>query len=169
MPPARRTSKDRIAFTGTVEKFEGPYAWSYVEFPHDVQELFGRKGTVRVLGTVNGVAMDRALMPTKSGIHVIVLGAELRKRAKVKVGDTVSIVLWKNPTPDVLELPEALVDTFDLLPEFKAKWEALRPGMKRSILIWLNSAKTAPTLAARIAEVLRRSGSGHAWFGKGNG
>jgi hypothetical protein len=32
---------------------------------------------------VNGVAVDRALMPTKSGYHILVLGGDLRKKAGV--------------------------------------------------------------------------------------
>jgi len=66
-----------IRFTAELEKMSGRFAWTYVEFPFDVQELFGKKGSVRIKGTINGVSMDRALMPTKSGYHIIVLGSEL--------------------------------------------------------------------------------------------
>lgn len=153
-----------IRFTGLVEKMDGRFAWTYVEFPYDVHELFGKKGTVRVKGTINGTPMDRALMPTRSGVHFIVLGADLRKSAKVKVGDRVRIELWRNPRPDRIALPKELKETLDFFPEFKAAWEGLRPGMKRSILVWLNSGKTVQTRAKRVAEMMRRAETGHAWF-----
>lgn len=162
---ARRAAptKDVFRFTAVLERMPGRFGWTFVEFPHDVQELFGKKGTVRVKGTVNGVPMDRALMPTKSGCHVIVLGIDLRRQAKVKAGDRAAFEVWRDPHPEVIELPEELRETLDFLPAFKADWEGITPGMKRSILVWLNSAKTASTRAKRIAEVLRRSETGHPW------
>lgn len=160
------TPKDVFRFTAVLEKMAGRFGWTYVEFPHDVQRLFGRKGAVRVKGTINGVPMDRALMPTKSGIHVIVLGQDLRRQAKVKAGDTASFEIWLNARPDVVELPEELKGTLDFLPEFKAGWERLTPGMKRSILLWVNGAKTTRTRAERVAELLRRFETGHPWFAR---
>lgn len=155
---------DIIRFTAVLEKMSGRFGWHYVEFPHDVQKLYGRKGSVRVKGTMNGVPMDRALMPTKSGYHIIVFGTELRKKAKVKVGDRMAFEVWLNKKPNELELPQELKETLDFLPEFAAGWARMKPGMKRSMLIWINSGKTVPTRAKRVAELLRRFETGHHWF-----
>lgn len=157
--------KDIIRFTAELEKMKGRFAWTYVVFPHDVKKLYGKRGTVRIKGTINGVPMDRALMPTKSGFHLIVFGADLRKRARVKAGDRARIEVWLNTRPNELNLPEELSETLNFLPEFKAGWERITPGMRRSILIWLNSGKTVATRAKRVAEVLRRFETGHPWFG----
>lgn len=156
--------QDVFRFTAVLERMPGRFGWTFVEFPYDVQELFGKKGAVRVKGTVNGVPMDRALMPSRSGIHLIVLGQDLRRQAKVEAGDRAAFEVWRDPRPDVVELPEELRETLDFLPAFKAGWERLTPGMKRSILIWVNSARTTPTRAKRVAEILRRFETGHAWF-----
>ena len=71
-------------FTAPLERMTGSFAWSYVEFPHDVKELFGKRGEVRVKCLINGVAADRALMPTKSGYHILVFGGDLRKKAGIR-------------------------------------------------------------------------------------
>jgi hypothetical protein len=155
---------DIIHFSAVLEKMSGRFAWTFVEFPHDVEKLFGKRGTVRVKGTVNGVPMDRALMPRKSGYHMIVFGTELRKKAKLVVGKEAVIEVWLNTRPNELELPEELQETLDFFPEFKAGWERMKPGMKRSMLIWINSGKTVPTRAKRVAELLKRFETGHAWF-----
>ena len=153
-----------IRFTAVLERMPGRFGWTYVDFPKDVRTLYGKGGTVRIKGTVNGVPMDRALMPTGRGVHVIVLGVDLRKKAKVKAGEEARFEVWLNPRPDEIELPEELSETLDFLPEFKAGWERMRPGMKRSILIWINQGKTVPTRAKRVAELLRRFETGHDWF-----
>lgn len=155
-------------FTAPLERMTGSFAWSYVEFPHDVKELFGKRGEVRVKCLINGVAADRALMPTKSGYHILVFGGDLRKKAGIrKPGDLVSVELWLDPEPDRITIPEALAETLDFLPEMKAAWDKLTPGMKRSMCYWVGSAKTEPTQAKRVAELLRRFETGHFQVGKG--
>lgn len=162
--PAPKTYR----FTAPLEKMNAQMAFMYVEVPIDVEQEFGTRGRVRVQGTVNGVAVDRALMPQKSGVHIIILGGDIRRAAKLKrVGDTVQVEFWKHPTPDELELPEALAETLDFLPEMKSAWDQLTPGMKRSMCYWVGSAKTAATQAKRVAELLRRFEAGDFQVGKG--
>ncbi|MBK6831846.1 MAG: DUF1905 domain-containing protein [Flavobacteriales bacterium] len=40
--------KQTWKFSAPMERMTGRFAWSYVEFPHDVKELFGKRGDVRV-------------------------------------------------------------------------------------------------------------------------
>ncbi len=155
-------------FSAPLERMTGRFAWHFVEFPHDVKELFGKRGEVRVKTMINGVPTDRALMPTKSGYHILVLGGDIRKKAGIKkVGDVVHVELWLDPEPDRIDIPEALAETLDFIPEMKAAWDQLTPGMKRSMCYWVGSAKTEPTRAKRIAELLRRFETGHFQVGRG--
>jgi len=166
MPPKKKPQT--WTFTAPLERMTSRFAWHYVEFPHDVEELFGKRGDVRVKCLVNGVAVDRALMPTKSGYHILVFGGDLRKKAGIrKVGDLVSVELRLDPEPDRFPIPEALAETLDFLPEMKAAWDALTPGMQRSMCYWVGSAKTEATQAKRVAELLRRFEDGDFQVGKG--
>ncbi|MCB0764581.1 MAG: YdeI/OmpD-associated family protein [Flavobacteriales bacterium] len=152
-------------FTAPLERMSGKGGWSYVEFPHEVPELFGTRGDVRVKCRFNGVVADRALMPTKSGVHILVLGAELRKRAGIqRVGDPVRVELRLDPEPDKVVLPVELAGTLELIPELDAAWRKLTPGMQRSMCHWIDGARTAGTRTKRILELLRRHESGEAPF-----
>lgn len=149
-------------FTSPLERMAGSFGWHYLEFPHDVHDLFGKRGEVRVKCLINGVAADRALMPTKSGMHIIILGADLRRQTGVrKPGDLAKVELWLDPEPDRVSIPEELADTLEFLPEMKARWDLLTPGMQRSMCYWVSSAKTTPTRAKRVAELLRRFETGY--------
>ncbi len=158
------STKKIFRFAAVLEKMEGRFGWTYVEFPHDVQKLYGKKGSVRVKGSVNGVPMDRALMPTKRGVHFIVFGVDLRRKARIKVGDKVKIEVWLNPDPKKVELPDELRETLDFFPDLKQGWKRIKPGMQRSICIWINQGKTVPTRSKRVAELLKRFETGHPWF-----
>lgn len=160
-----RKPKDTIVFKARIERMPGKGGWSFVEFPHDVEALYGTRAAVRVLGTFHGLPMDRALMPSKSGYHLLIVSGEMRRKAKVDEGDEVTVELWRNPKPDDLVLPEELSETLDFMPEFKAAWDKLTPGTKRGMLLWVSSGKTIETRSKRVAELLRRFESGHPHFG----
>lgn len=152
-------------FAAPMQRMDGDFAWHYIEFPHDVQELFGTKGTVRMKGTINGVAVGRALMPTKRGIHIIIVGGDIRRAAKLrKLGDMANVEIWLNTEPEKLDMPEDLAETLGFLPEMKAEWDQLKPGIQRSMCHWIGSGKTTPTRAKRIAELLRRLETGEGWI-----
>ncbi len=151
----------RFRFTAQLEKQSGRFGWSYVEFPHDVKELFGRRGEVRVKCLFNGVPADRALMPTRSGIHILSLNAELRKAAgRLQPGDPVDVELWPDPEPQRIVLPDELAETLDFMPEFRTAWERLTPGRQRGLCSWIGSGKTIDTRGKRIAEMVRRAEAG---------
>ena len=76
------------------------------------------------------------------------------------------MVIHRNPDQDEVIVPEELLDTLDFMPEMKAAWDKLTPGMKRNMCYWVGSGKTVATRAKRVAEILRRSETGHAWFAK---
>ncbi len=154
-------------FTGTLEKLSGKGAWSYVEFPHDVKELYGTRAAVRMKGTYNGIPMDRALLPSKSGYHLIIFSTEMRRKGKLKHGDPVYIEIWRNERPDELEVPEELAETLDFFPEMKAAWDTLTTGMRRGMCIWVGSGKALETRAKRVAELLRRFENGNFQVGGG--
>ncbi|MEZ4760228.1 MAG: YdeI/OmpD-associated family protein [Flavobacteriales bacterium] len=162
--PAPKTHR----FTAPLEKMNAKMAFHFVEVPFDVEQEFGRRTGVRVVGTVNGVPVDRALLPQKSGMHIIILGGDIRRPAKLrKEGDLAVVEIREHPDPEKLDLPEELAETLDFLPEMKAAWERLTPGMRRSMCYWVGSAKTAPTREKRVAELLRRFEEGDFQVGQG--
>jgi hypothetical protein len=164
MPLTRKGKPQVFRFTAEVIRPDGKGAWYFIEFPHDVQELFGTRAAVRIKGTLNGVEVDRALMPAKSGYHVIALSGALRKQLKVREGELVRAEIYKNPDPDELHIPEELSETLDFMPEFKAGWEKITIGRRRGICHWINSGKSIQTRAKRVAETLKRFEEGHEWF-----
>ena len=54
-------------FIAPLERMPTGFSYFFVVFSRDVQQEFGTKGRVRMKGLINGIAVDRALMPTKSG------------------------------------------------------------------------------------------------------
>ncbi|MGV3637740.1 MAG: YdeI/OmpD-associated family protein [Flavobacteriales bacterium] len=160
MPRKSKDTEQEYRFTATIDRPVSKGWFATIDFPHDVERLFGTKGRVRVKGTINGVKVDRALIPTKAGVHVIVMSSALRKAVKAGFGEVVEVVLHRNPDQDEVIIPEALQETLDFLPEMRTAWNTLTPGMQRGMCHWVGSAKTDATRAKRVAELLRRLEAG---------
>ncbi|RYZ55473.1 MAG: DUF1905 domain-containing protein [Sphingobacteriales bacterium] len=158
-------SAKTYSFTAPLMRMEGKGAWYYVPYPGDVEKEFGTKGSVRILGTYNGVSMDRALIPRGDGTHHIILSLEMRKKAGLRLGNEVTIRFKLNEDPDALIIPPELEEAFELDPFSREVFDRQTPGYRRGIIYWLDSAKRAETREQRAAEILRRLSTGSPEFG----
>jgi hypothetical protein len=132
-----------------------------VEFPHNVEQLFGQRGSVRVIAVFNGVQARRALLPRGDGTHFLMLGGDLRRKSKAHPGMRMQVELWLDPEPDAIDVPEELEAALELEPAGRAGFERLTPSMKRNVCIYIEQAKTPTTRAKRAAFLLERFITGY--------
>ncbi len=128
----------------------------FVRVPASVSKFFGAKGRTRVLGTMNGVVIDRALIPDGLGGHEIIIGTEVRKKTKSSPGSNVVFEIYRNPAPDDVKIPEELIAAIEMEPEAVRKFEKMTPGMTRNMAYWVDSGKLPETRAKRAVEILNR-------------
>jgi hypothetical protein len=146
-----------IRFEGILEKRTKIGGGHYVRVPLEVTKFFGSpKGRLRVLGTMNGVAVDRALIPDGEGGHEIIVGTDVRKKTKSAEGEKVVIEIYRNPSPDDIVIPEELIAAIEMEEVAIRRFAKMTPGMKRNMAYWVNSGKLPETRAKRAVEILRR-------------
>jgi hypothetical protein len=145
-----------ISFEGILEKRDKIGGGHFIRVPSAVTKFFGTKGRVRVLGTMNGAQVDRALIPDGDGGHEIIVGTEVRKKTKAVEGKKVVVEIYRNPNPDDIDIPEELTEAINMEPEAIRKFGKMTPGMKRNMAYWVNSGKLPETRAKRAVEILRR-------------
>jgi len=143
-------------FSVPIQRKSGKAAWYFVIFPFDVEKEFGTKGFVRMKGTYNGIACERALIPLGDGMHHIIVSGDMRKKAGTRLGQEIHFVLKENHSPFVVIIPEELKEGFELEPGSQEQFEAQKLGFKKNMIVWLNQAKQPETKAKRAAEILRR-------------
>lgn len=154
------------SFTSELYKEKSGIGFHYIEFPKDAEKIFGKKGMIRVLLEVGEHQFRRALIPTSSGFHRIIMGEEIRKAIGVKTGDRIKAQIRFDPTVPELVIPEELQSIFDMEPEVEQQFHSLAPGMKRQICLWISEGKKVETRVNRALEILRRFQSGRFKFGK---
>lgn len=128
-------------------------AWTYIQIPFDVAEVFGRKGQVPVRATLNGFAYRNSLMP-RDGVHILGVGKDVLAGAGAAAGDTVTVALAADDAPRTVEVPADLADALAHAPASAQAFAACSYSHKKEYVDWIESAKKTETRASRIAKAL---------------
>jgi hypothetical protein len=127
--------------------------WPYVVLPFDVEQAFGKKGRLPVKVTVGGVQfrMTLAIMGKE---YILGFKRDSAEKAKIKVGDTVRLVVERDDEERTVEIPDDLAKDFKKNAAAKKAWEALAYSHRKEHAEAITSAKRPETRAQRIEKTL---------------
>jgi bifunctional DNA-binding transcriptional regulator/antitoxin component of YhaV-PrlF toxin-antitoxin module len=148
-------------FKANVERFEGAGTWTYANIPFDCEKELGSRGRIRVKGTINGTAIEAALMPHGDGSHFIILTKEIRDKAKIKVGDTITVSLEKDDEKKEIAVPGRLLKELKKNKAAREYFESLPPSHRKEYIKWIEEAKKEETRLSRIAKAIGMLTSGN--------
>ena len=137
-------------FRAKLSRFEGVGTWTYVKVPFDVEKLFGKGGQVKVKAAVNGAPFRSSLMPDGDGQHFLVVGKAIRDKAKVRVGDRVTVVVEPDAGPRIIEAPPDMAKALGKNKTAKTVWDDFAYSHKKAYVDWIVAAKRAETRDRRI-------------------
>ncbi|TWV98810.1 YdeI/OmpD-associated family protein [Chitinophaga pinensis] len=146
-----------VKYTTTILKFEQQgekTGWTYITVPEDIaQEIKpGNRKIFRVKGKLDKYAIEAiALLPMGDGSFILPLNAAIRKGIAKKVGAKVEVQLKEDDNPDPVNSPE-FMECLQDEPEALAFFNTLTKGHQNYFLKWIETAKTEPTKAKRIAQ-----------------
>lgn len=150
-------SKGIFKFKAILERFPGKGGMYFVRFPHDVRELFQTGASVRMIGHINTLAVERALIPHGDGTHHILVSTSMRSKLKVRQGDLLTLSLKRDERPsDQVDLPEELQIALEQDQEANRRFQLLKPGDRRGMAYWVNSAKGIDTRIKRALDMVSR-------------
>lgn len=137
----------RYRFRATIEPGDGGGA--YVLFPYDAEQEFSAHGRVAISCTFDGVPYSGPLIKYGRPELILPVLKNIREQTGKSVGDQLDVVLWRDTTERVLEIPEDLVHVIDSegLREF---FDSLSPTHRREYCRWITEAKRADTRASRL-------------------
>lgn len=131
--------------------------WTYIQVPqHLAHELKpDNKKSFRVKGKLDHFPISGvALMPWGDGSFIMAVNADMRKGIGKSKGASVNVQL-ETHDDFVVEIPDDLLESFDYeQPEALEFFYSLPRGHRDYFIKWINSAKTEPTRATRIANTI---------------
>jgi Domain of unknown function (DUF1905)/Bacteriocin-protection, YdeI or OmpD-Associated len=145
----------RHTFSAKLERVPG--RWVTLEVPLRVSRALGKRGSIPVMGTLNGKTKFRStLLPTRPGIYFLPIKYELRKNAGLEVGEIVKVSVEIDHEPRTLPTPEDVIEALEAEGLLDA-YELVPPGRKMQFLKYLEEAVHETTRAKRIAMILEVS------------
>lgn len=146
----------RHEFVAPVLRLDAPLRMHYVPLPPDVADALLASGTRRVVGTLSGVAIDRAIQGRRDGERFLAVSRTLMREARLDYGDLVEVAIEPHPDPDTVSPPEELAVALEQDDAARARWTTFTPGKQRSLCHYVDSAKRPATRVKRALELAHK-------------
>lgn len=149
-----KMTQDYISFKGKIAQ-HGEINAAYVEFPFSTEELFGKKGQVRIKAIFDEKVEYRgSLAKMKSNFHLLGLTQEIRKKLGKTIGDEVSVKLWEDKEERIVEIPDDVKIVFNENLKAKELFDVMSYTHRKEYIRWIVEAKKPETRENRKVKMI---------------
>lgn len=147
-------TQDYISFEGVIQQ-HGDMNAAFVEFPFSTEELFGKKGQVKVKVLFDGKVEYRgSLAKMKSNCHMLGLTQEVRKNLGKSFGEVVSVKLWEDKEERMVEIPEDVLMVFEKNKDALELYQKMSYTHRKEYMRWIAEAKKQETRENRKVKMI---------------
>ncbi|WP_426476668.1 YdeI/OmpD-associated family protein [Chryseobacterium sp. CBSDS_008] len=130
-----------IEFTALIQQ-NGEMNAAFVEFPFSTEELFNKKGQVKIKALFDDKVEYRgSLVKMKTDCHILGLTQEVRKQLGKTFGDQVSVSLIEDKEERIVEIADDIASVFNANPEVKALFDAMSYTHRKEYIRWIEEAR----------------------------
>lgn len=155
-----------FAFAAPVLRLDNGFRYHYLPLPDDVAAAYEAAGVRRLLATLNGLEIRRALQ-RRDGDPCLIVGISLLREIGAGYGDTVTVALRPDPAPDAVDLGPEFEAALDQDEQAAERFYAMTPGRQRSLASYVTSAKREETRIKRALALARKLRT-HTLYGGGH-
>lgn len=149
-----------VTFDAKLIRPEGTGTWTYLSVPFNVEETYGKKGQVKVKGTINGVDYRGTLQPHGDGRHYLVVNKALRDAANVQAGDIAEVTMEKDNEKRVVQTPDDLLHALQHDLDAAEIYQKLAYSHQKAYVEWIEEAKKQETRKNRVAKTIEKLKAG---------
>jgi len=142
-----------LEFDAVLDAVEGIEALS-IDFPYNVQEIYGVKGQVKVKVTYDGVPYRGSLAKMGHHCHFLIVRKDIRKLIGKNAGDIVHVTVQRDTEERVVELPAELAELFEQNPAAQSHYDKLSYTHRKEYVQWINEAKRSETRQNRLHKTI---------------
>ena len=128
----------------------------YLEIPTKCIEFFGGKFHKRLVCRVNNqISFQCGIVSLGNGLGYVSINIKRMKELKVKLGDSVSVVLEEDQSELGMEMCEEMIEVFAQDEFAFQKFNKLTDGKKRTLIHWVATVKNSDKRIERSLKVAR--------------
>jgi hypothetical protein len=146
-----------VTFQTRILQGDGSLFLHFIEVPIEIAESLFTKFPARAIITIHENSFHGGLLRRKDGFYLVQMGKATLKKIKASYQDLVELNIEPDQTTYGYELPEEMEALLEQDEDGRKTWEALNPGMKRSLLHYVNSAKSIDVRIKRSILILKRA------------
>jgi hypothetical protein len=143
-------------FAAPILRLDGAILHHYLPLPTEVADAFRAAGVRRLVGTLNGVPIRRAIQGRRNGERILIIGLDLLREIGAEYGDTVIAQLQPDPEPDRVDMPEELAIALEQDAEAGERFYGFTAGRRRGLALYVAQGKRPETRVARALEVAHK-------------
>ena len=146
-------SSGEFHFAAPVLRLESGMKMHYLPIPEEMATVLQERKVRRVIGTLNGIPVNRGVMGSKEGDCYLILGRSLLRDIGVILGDTVEAELEEDPNPNQVDIGEEFEAVLEEDEAAADRFYTMTPGKQRSLAHYVTSAKRVETRIKRALEL----------------
>lgn len=129
---------------------------AFIEFPFSAEEVFGKKGQIKIRAVFDHVVEYRgSLVRMKSDFHILGLPREIRKQLGKTFGDEVAVSLAEDKEERTVEISEDIASVFNENPDAKKLFDAMSYTHKKEYIRWIEEARKPETRESRKTKMIQ--------------
>ena len=148
-------AKLAFRFTSRLVRLDQGMPYHALPVPDDIAAAWKKGKIRRLVGTLNGHPVKRALMSHAGGGGFFIVGRDLMKAAGLGLKTPVVADFKPDPAPAKLDVPPEFAAALAQDEAARARWDTFTTGRRRSLLIYITGAKTEPTRIKRSLDLAR--------------
>lgn len=143
-------------FAAPVLRLNNGMRMHYFPLPMEISDALQDAGVRRLILTLGGHTVKRAVQGRKDGERFIVLSRDLMRTLGVSYGEMLDVELRPDPEPDRVDLPKEFVEVLKQEPDAAERFYGFTPGKQRSLAHYVASAKRSGTRIKRALELAHK-------------
>ena len=144
------------SFSALIERMRSRLNWTIIHVPFDAARVFGKRGQIKVKGTINGFAFRTALFPTGEGGHILLVNKRMLKGGGVAAGRSAQFELEVDTEKRVLGIPEKLERILARDRAFRRWYDQLNSSTRNQVAKWVNEPASAAARERRAEQIAER-------------
>ncbi|HEY1939004.1 MAG TPA: YdeI/OmpD-associated family protein [Candidatus Angelobacter sp.] len=154
MPSVKPAAK---TFEAILERTTDRLNWVIVRIPFDVAKVWGKRGQLRVKGSINSFDFRSALFPTGQGSHFLLVNKKMQLGAKTAPGAKARFELQPDMASREITAPSSeLLRELGQSKRLLKFYESLNPSRRNEIARWVAEPKSVEARQRRSQQIVER-------------
>ncbi|GAB0154917.1 hypothetical protein CHRYSEOSP005_01770 [Chryseobacterium sp. Alg-005] len=146
---------EAIQFSGIIMQ-NGNMNAAFVEFPFSTEQLFGKKGQVKIKAIFDDrVEYRGSLAKMKSDCHILGLTQEIRKQLGKTFGDEISVSIIEDKEERTVDIADDIAVVLKENPKAKELFDAMSYTHRKEYIRWIEEAKKSETRENRKVKMIQ--------------